>query len=287
MSNFTDETYVPSRITYRPGGDPGAIGAGKIWVDASVEPPTVKVRNKANDGWDAIGGGGAGGAVTVNRYTFDLTALEAHTVSPIAITGGSGSTATVIVAGDHTDIFPVGGQASLVAADNSGDGYLFGIQSSTFDGTHTTIVFGQTFLPDDLTGLFVTPYGQTPGAEFYTPSNPGNEYVLAILVDVTAEVNGTGTQLGTHVGVYSVADRFIQNSTAFPVAVDDAVGISDAVQLSAFGNTGMLIFGNGTPPTKLNADGIILVIDDGNGGLPALTSGTLTVTVVILTATDI
>lgn len=286
MSNFTDETYVPSRITYRAGGDPGAIGAGKIWVDASVEPPTVKVRNKANDGWDAIGGGGAGGAVTAVRKTFTHTDLEGFVPTSFLVTSGNGATATVVIAGDHTAVFPVGGSAGL--SDNAGTSqYLFNITSSTFDGTHTTVVFSATFTPADPTGLFLLDYGQA-GTEIYTPTNPGNEYVLAVLMDLdTGLVNGVVSNVGIHIGVYSVPDRFIQQS--LPVdgsGADFVIGISDAVSVQGDPN-GMLIFGSGTPPTLLHANGITITVDDANGGDPgAITAGQIRVTIIVVTATD-
>lgn len=35
--------------------DPGAVGADKGWVDRSVTPPVLKVRNRNNDGWIIVG----------------------------------------------------------------------------------------------------------------------------------------------------------------------------------------------------------------------------------------
>jgi hypothetical protein len=39
--------------------DPGAIGAGRLWLDTSGDTPVLKVRNDANDGWQALSGGAA------------------------------------------------------------------------------------------------------------------------------------------------------------------------------------------------------------------------------------
>ena len=37
--------------------DPGFVGPGRIWVDTSSNPPTLKIRNTADTGWASQGGG--------------------------------------------------------------------------------------------------------------------------------------------------------------------------------------------------------------------------------------
>jgi hypothetical protein len=45
--------------------DPGAVGANQLWVDKSTATPyQLKVRNAANDAWDAVGGSGGGNVIT-------------------------------------------------------------------------------------------------------------------------------------------------------------------------------------------------------------------------------
>ena len=44
--------------------DPGAVGAGKYWLDTTSAPFTLKRRNDTDDGWIEIGGsGGEGGSI--------------------------------------------------------------------------------------------------------------------------------------------------------------------------------------------------------------------------------
>lgn len=54
MSNFTYEDFTKVRTTFVPGFDPGPIGAGKVWADATTG--IVRVRNAANTGWENLGG---------------------------------------------------------------------------------------------------------------------------------------------------------------------------------------------------------------------------------------
>ncbi len=44
MANSQKRVYTQSH-------DPGDVGEGRLWVDTSTDPPTVKVRNSDNDGW--------------------------------------------------------------------------------------------------------------------------------------------------------------------------------------------------------------------------------------------
>jgi hypothetical protein len=53
--------------------DPGAVGAGMIWVDTSGGTGNwlLKVRDVANTGWETVssGGGGGGGATYVTAFS--------------------------------------------------------------------------------------------------------------------------------------------------------------------------------------------------------------------------
>jgi hypothetical protein len=66
------ELHVPA---YFQSSDPGAVGAGIVWIDTTTPTsPAMKVRNAANDGWDLITGSAASGnyialpAVPAGRY---------------------------------------------------------------------------------------------------------------------------------------------------------------------------------------------------------------------------
>lgn len=54
-----DFLHVPG---YVQSSDPGAVGAGKLWVDTSAGPSNYvsKIRNPANTAWIAVSGGGVG-----------------------------------------------------------------------------------------------------------------------------------------------------------------------------------------------------------------------------------
>jgi hypothetical protein len=48
---------------YEQDADPGAVGAGKYWLDTNSGPPRALYRRNAGDsGWDAVGDGGGGGS---------------------------------------------------------------------------------------------------------------------------------------------------------------------------------------------------------------------------------
>lgn len=51
---------------YAQAGDPGAVGAHKLWVDTSVGPPyDLKKRNAADDGWELVGIAGRKGILGI------------------------------------------------------------------------------------------------------------------------------------------------------------------------------------------------------------------------------
>ena len=51
---------VGRREVYSQDTDPGAVGAGAVWIDTSGAPALIYVRNSTNTGWIAAGGGGGG-----------------------------------------------------------------------------------------------------------------------------------------------------------------------------------------------------------------------------------
>lgn len=54
------ELHPPARVA---ASDPGAIGAGRGWIDTSGSPYLLKIRNGTNTGWDTIGATGGGIAI--------------------------------------------------------------------------------------------------------------------------------------------------------------------------------------------------------------------------------
>lgn len=60
--------------------DPGAVGAGIMWVDKSAGPPyTLKLRNTGNTGWDVVGGTSGGAASTFDVLGANVVAGTAGT----------------------------------------------------------------------------------------------------------------------------------------------------------------------------------------------------------------
>lgn len=70
---FRHRDLIDEKV-HRPGyfqaTDPGAVGAGKVWIDttAGAGAWVQKIRNLADSGWETIGGGGGGGAPTTADY---------------------------------------------------------------------------------------------------------------------------------------------------------------------------------------------------------------------------
>jgi hypothetical protein len=55
--------------------DPGAVGAGKLWIDITGSPPyPLKVRNALNVGWDNVGQAGTGAAIFITDVDPDSSA---------------------------------------------------------------------------------------------------------------------------------------------------------------------------------------------------------------------
>jgi hypothetical protein len=61
------DLHVPG---YLQSSDPGAVGAGKYWIDTTAGAGlwVLKVRNAADTGWETVGSGGGGGAPTTADY---------------------------------------------------------------------------------------------------------------------------------------------------------------------------------------------------------------------------
>lgn len=94
--------HVP--FHYIQDADPGAVGAGKYWLDTNSGPPLVLSRRNAGDtGWDAIGSAGAGQVSTLN-FVID----------------GGGATITTGIKGDLVVDFACTITGVTLLADQSG-----------------------------------------------------------------------------------------------------------------------------------------------------------------------
>lgn len=104
---------------YVAASDPGAVGAGKYWLDTSGDPYVLKRRNGTDDGWITVGSAGGGGDVV----------------------GPGSATDNAITRFDGTGGKTV--QNSLVTVDDSGGMNIPAGQTYNIDGsphTHETVL---------------------------------------------------------------------------------------------------------------------------------------------------
>ena len=89
MSAHADLVAANSHVIgYVDTGDPGAIGAGKTWVDTNGGTGNwvVKIRNAANDGWETAGSGGGSNlrtfviAIDKDDVTADVLTIPAYSI---------------------------------------------------------------------------------------------------------------------------------------------------------------------------------------------------------------
>ena len=53
MADHKDLTAASVHVVgYQQVNDPGAIGAGRVWLDTNYSPAVMRVRNSSNSGWD-------------------------------------------------------------------------------------------------------------------------------------------------------------------------------------------------------------------------------------------
>lgn len=62
------EVHVPGYIQ---SGDPGAVGAGKLWLDTTTSPAVIKKRNSGDTGWDLVGGSTSPSFVSAAKWGTD------------------------------------------------------------------------------------------------------------------------------------------------------------------------------------------------------------------------
>lgn len=74
------DIHVPG---YVQNADPGAIGAGKVWVDTSGGTGNwvVKVRNVADSGWESVSGTGGGGGLSSSYVGYNTVGGSTETVT--------------------------------------------------------------------------------------------------------------------------------------------------------------------------------------------------------------
>lgn len=75
--NLTGDEAI-HQAAYIQSSDPGAVGADKLWIDTTTDPPQLKRRNSSDDGWVTV----------INQSNSSLVAI------PAVIGNGSDEIAT-------------------------------------------------------------------------------------------------------------------------------------------------------------------------------------------------
>src|SRR5687768_7935789 len=146
MAKHADLTSI-HLFAYIQDADPGAVGAGKAWVDTTGATNVLKIRNAADTGWEAIDlttvadhNHDADYAALVHAHTTgDITDLAEYirdTIGTARLEGANidltvndaGDTITVAVTGIDAELIRdtiaaafVGGAGIAIAVDDPGD----------------------------------------------------------------------------------------------------------------------------------------------------------------------
>lgn len=77
MHSALTEAQLHQAFHYEQDADPGAVGAGKYWLDTNTDPHTLKRRNGTDTGWVDVGASGSSptfsGAQVIGNGTQSLT----------------------------------------------------------------------------------------------------------------------------------------------------------------------------------------------------------------------
>jgi hypothetical protein len=138
---------------YVASSDPGAVGAGKYWLDISVEPYALKRRNDSDTDWIDVGGGGSGGGAPTNaKY--------------IVAEASSGLTDEIVIPGlmASADIAGAGGGGLDYEFDSSFDVFTWDNALNVVD-YNTTVKSHMYFMDNSTTDRFGT-IDWTPTGDF-------------------------------------------------------------------------------------------------------------------------
>ena len=64
------------KARYIQSSDPGAVGAGKEWLDTTTTPAIHKKRNAGDSGWDIVPGNAAWGATVAKTTAYTATTSD-------------------------------------------------------------------------------------------------------------------------------------------------------------------------------------------------------------------
>jgi hypothetical protein len=169
---------IPGGATnvYVQASDPGAVGAGKLWVDTTTPGPPwhVQVRNAADDGWEdilaaytATSDVGIRGADTPDEFGAGGNAVMASGSdlfsgaggASYALSGaGAGAGGGILMGGGNGDAVGPFGAVSIVGGNNGGSGsggnvnLTAGSNDDGDDGAALVIAGGTTGVKGKITG---------------------------------------------------------------------------------------------------------------------------------------
>lgn len=93
-------TQAWGAVPYAQATDPALtspVVPGQLWVDTTNEPPTTKMRNKTNTGWDAVGGGGT--TPTLAQVLAQGNDPGGHQITAASATNSHGATESIAAGG--------------------------------------------------------------------------------------------------------------------------------------------------------------------------------------------
>jgi hypothetical protein len=219
---------------------------------------------------------GGGTVKSVSTGVIPHTDFASYIPTGFPITSLNTGTGEVQILGDHRTVFPAGGKCGIDSNVGNPSGGIFGINTVSFNGTHTLVTVFESLVGYTATGNLNT-FGQA-GKAIYTPS--AGEILLATVLLVPSAITAVSSNLGVSIGVYSTPQAFTNGSLATDgSAVDAAIGISDAKR-TPYSN-GYIIYSSA--PAVLSTEPVTLTLDDSASGAdPGVTAGSLEAIVVVL-----
>jgi hypothetical protein len=261
-----DEAVHPA--AFKASADPGAVGAGKFWIDTSVGPPyTLKVRDAADTGWELVGTLGADpidvSAATNGQFLkrvggewvgADIDQLQGEVVDLAGATNGQ---VLMRVLGEWLPV-------DLTGADIDAGS----IDVDRMDATGTPD--NTTFLRGD--GVWATPAGgggssfPDDSGAFGTPTADDEEWdsdlsAWTVAVDVTGaanskEVNGTFAPSRLRVRLTSTTGDTLKLTKALTVSASSDIAITFDASGIFNGNYRHVEMGFSDSATLSGADGM-------------------------------
>lgn len=148
-------TALHGPFQYEQDSDPGAVGAGKYWLDTNSGPPRNLWRRNAGDsGWDAVGAGSSGEVSTLNfiidgggatistGVKGDIVVDFACTITAVTLLANQSGSIVVDLWKDSYANFPPTGADSITASAKPTISGATKAQDTTLTGWTTSVAAG-------------------------------------------------------------------------------------------------------------------------------------------------